>query len=312
MPSTYICPVCGSRAHAGDDALGQPSTCAECGQTIPASDGMRDTRQDAPSPETVRLPPPPPEDFTEQPASDAQLDSGDFTAAEQAQQEKKAAVLGKDFRLRKKIGEGAMGIVYKARQLSLDRDVAVKVLFKHVAKRTKAVERFYREARIMKRLIHPNIVRGIEVDFDQGWHFFAMEYVDGHNLHKWLTRLGRLNIGDALHIALACARALEHAHNLDLIHRDIKPDNILLSRTGQVKVADLGMVKVLDEDNDLTQTGHGVGTPCYMPLEQAKNGKDADGRSDIYALGCVLYAMLTGEPPFRGETILELIQPNTA
>jgi len=227
--------------------------------------------------------------------------------SEQPNREKKTVLLG-DFRLIKKIGEGAMGIVYKGRQLSLDRDVAVKVLFKHVAKRPKAVERFYREARVMMRLSHPNIVRGYDVGDDQGWHYFAMEFVDGHNLQKWLTRLGRLTVGDALHIALACARALEHAHKLDLVHRDIKPDNLLLTRSGQVKVADLGMVKVIDEDNDLTQTGHGVGTPCYMPLEQAKNGKDADGRSDIYALGCVLYAMLTGEPPFRGETIVELIQ----
>jgi serine/threonine protein kinase len=310
MPSTYVCPVCGSRAYAGDDALGQPSTCTECGQAIPPFDVTRETRQDTPPPSTERIPPPP-EGTLEQPASDSQLDSGEINTSEQSSREKKTVVLG-DFRLIKKIGEGAMGIVYKAQQLSLDRIVAVKVLFKHVAKRTKAVERFYREAAVMKRLIHPNIVRGIEVDCDQGWHYFAMEYVDGHNLQKWLTRLGRLSVGDALHITLACARALEHAHGLGLVHRDIKPDNILLTRSGQVKVADLGMVKVIEEETDLTQTGHGVGTPCYMPLEQAKNGKDADGRSDIYALGCVLYAMLTGEPPFRGETIVELIQAKDA
>jgi eukaryotic-like serine/threonine-protein kinase len=308
MPSTYICPVCGSRAHAGDDALGNPSACAECGQTFLPLETTRETRQDAPPLPVGLLPSPPPEHLPEPATSDSDLDSGELApAADQPSREKKTIVLG-DFRLIKKIGEGAMGIVYKGRQLSLERDVAVKVLFKHVAKRPKAVERFYREARIMKRLTHPNIVHGIEVDCDQGWHYFAMEYVDGHNLQKWLTRLGRLSIGDALHVALACARALQHAHNLELVHRDIKPDNILLTRSGQVKVADLGMVKVLDEENDLTQTGHGVGTPCYMPLEQAKNGKDADGRSDIYALGCLLYAALTGEPPFRGATIVELIQ----
>jgi serine/threonine-protein kinase len=308
MPSTYVCPVCGSRANAGDDALGHPSTCAECGQAIPAFEGTDDSRQDTPPPQADRIATPAPEDSSEQPASDAQLDSDEFTPTEQPPREKKKVIFHNEFELHRKIGEGAMGIVYKARQLSQDRTVAVKVLFKHVAKRTKAVERFYREARIMKRLVHPNIVRGIDVDFDQGWHYFAMEYVDGHNLQKWLTRLGRFSVGDALHVALACARALEYAHNLDLVHRDIKPDNILLTRSGQVKVADMGMVKVFDEENDLTQTGHGVGTPCYMPLEQAKNGKDADGRSDIYALGCVLYAMLTGEPPFRGGTIVELIQ----
>jgi serine/threonine-protein kinase len=254
------------------------------------------------------LPSTTPHQPAEQQATETQLESDEMApVSDHPSQEKKTTVLG-DFRLLKQIGEGAMGIVYKGRDLKIGRDVAVKVLFKHVAKRTKAVERFKREASTMIRLSHPNIVRGIHVDFEQGWHFFAMEYVDGHNLQKWLTRLGRLSVGDALHIALACARALEYAHRLDLVHRDIKPDNILLTRRGQVKVADMGMVKVLDEDNDLTQTGHGVGTPCYMPLEQAKNGKDADGRSDIYALGCVLYATLTGEPPFRGETIVELIQ----
>src|SRR5205807_2380911 len=106
----------------------------------------------------------------------------------------------------------------------------------------------------------------------------AMEYIDGESLQKWLGRTGPLDVGDALHIVLACAGALEYAHAHGLVHRDIKPDNILITRKGEIKVADLGMVKTLDDDMSLTQTGHAVGTPWYMPLEQARNAKVTDGR----------------------------------
>jgi eukaryotic-like serine/threonine-protein kinase len=217
------------------------------------------------------------------------------------------AVLG-DFRLVQKLGEGAMGSVYRAEQISTPGVVALKVLFPHMARNPKFVERFYREALTMGRLDHPNIVRGFAVGEDQGWHYFAMEYVDGRSLQKWLGLLGKLNVGDAVHIALACADGLGHAHDLDLVHRDVKPDNIMITRKGVVKITDLGAVKLLTEDLTMTQTGHGIGTPCYMPLEQARNAKESDGRSDIYALGCVLYCMLTGRPPFAGETLVDLIQ----
>jgi serine/threonine protein kinase len=213
-----------------------------------------------------------------------------------------------DFQLLNKIGEGAMGAVYKARQLSFGRDVALKVLFPHIANNPKLVERLYREGRVMGQLDHPNIVQAFEVNESHGWHYIALEYVDGQSMQKWLAHLGRLNIGDALHIVVACARALEYAHNLGFVHRDIKPDNILIDGRGNVKVADLGMVKIDDEDLALTQTGHAVGTPWYMPLEQAKNAKDTDRRSDIYALGCMLYCFLTGMPPFAGKTLLEVIR----
>jgi serine/threonine-protein kinase len=213
-----------------------------------------------------------------------------------------------DFRLLEKIGEGAMGAVYKGRQLSLDREVAVKVLFKHVARNQKLVDRFYREARVSGCLDHPNIVQGYGVGESQGWHYFAMEYINGNSLHDWLGRLGKLSVGDALHITLACAHALQYAHESNLVHRDIKPANILITRQGLVMVADLGMVKLRDQDMELTQTGHGVGTPWYMPLEQARNAKETDGRCDIYALGCMLYCMLTGQPPFTQPTLVEVIQ----
>ena len=212
-----------------------------------------------------------------------------------------------DYLLLKKLGSGAMGTVYKARQLSANRSVALKVLFKHIACNPKLVERFRREARVSADLEHPSIVRGFGVGEEHGWHYFAMEYCPGASLQKWLARLGKLSLGDSLHIALRCAYALQEAHAKDCIHRDIKPDNILITRQGEVKVADFGMVKQLDEDMSLTQTGHAVGTPWYMPLEQAKNAKETDGRCDIYALGCVFYACLTGHPPFSGKTLVDVI-----
>ena len=213
-----------------------------------------------------------------------------------------------EFRLLKKLGKGAMGAVYKAHQAGFDRIVALKVLFKKVSSNPKLVERMYREGRIMGRLDHPNIVRGYGIGEDGGWHYIAMEYVDGQNLLKWLEGVGRLSVGDALHIIIVCARALQYAHGLEVIHRDVKPDNILVTRDGDIKVADFGMVKMLDEDLSLTQTGHAVGTPWYMPLEQARNAKEADARSDIYALGCTLYCLVTGNPPFTGMTIFEVLK----
>jgi serine/threonine-protein kinase len=214
-----------------------------------------------------------------------------------------------DFRILKKLGEGAAGVVYHARQISFDRDAAVKVLFKHVAATPKLVERFYREARLAGRLDHPNIVQGYCVGEDRGLHYFAMEYVDGQSLQQWLEQLGRLRVGDAVHILLAIARGLAYAHEQDLVHRDVKPANVLIGRQGEVKVVDLGMAKIREDDlAALTRTGRGLGTPCFMPMEQFVNAKDADVRCDIYALGCTLHALLTGRPPFMSPSFMELIQ----
>ena len=220
------------------------------------------------------------------------------------------SVLG-DFQIAKKLGEGAMGAVYLARQVSFDnRPVALKVLFPHIASNQKLVNRLRLEAEVMFDLDHPSIVKSFGLYEIDGWHCIAMEYVDGESLQKWIDRLGKISVAEAMHITLVCAHALQHAHEKSLIHRDVKPDNVLITRKGVVKVTDLGMVKKLEEDEEkgLTMTGHAVGTPWYMPLEQAKNAKDADARCDIYALGCMLYCMVTGRPPFTGHTIVDVIQ----
>src|SRR5262249_2236095 len=155
-------------------------------------------------------------------------------------------------------------------------------------------------------LNHPNIVRNLTVGQDRatGKHYLVLEYVDGPSAHALLDRFGRLPVGDAVHVALDVARALEHAHSRNVVHRDIKPDNILITTSGVAKLSDLGLAKRTDEASHLTGARQGFGTPYYMPYEQAMNARLADGRSDIYALGATLYHLVTGEVPFPGSSHL--------
>ncbi len=220
-----------------------------------------------------------------------------------------------DFELTRKLGQGGMGEVWLAKQTSLDRIAAVKLLAKHLAEKEDFVKRFYREAKAMAKVDHPQAVRvyavAEAVDSADGVskHYVAMEFVDGKSLQDWLDKLGKLSVADALFITLRCAEALEHAHKLQMIHRDIKPDNIMITNKGVVKVADFGLAKALDDQEfSMTQSGTGLGTPYYMAPEQARNAKHVDGRSDIYALGATLYHILTGKLPFTGESLIELIK----
>jgi eukaryotic-like serine/threonine-protein kinase len=234
-------------------------------------------------------PPPPPK-----PAPPASADKG-------------ASVLG-DYKLLKKLGEGGMGAVYKAHHANLDRVVAIKVLAKQLIKKKEFVLRFHREARVMAKLDHPNVLRCIDVkETPAGIPYIVMEFVDGGSVEGWLKKLGQFSVGDSMHIVLKTAHALQHAHEKSLIHRDIKPDNLLLTKTGIIKVADLGLAKDTDDDVSLTKSGAGAGTPIYMAPEQAYNVKHCDARVDIYALGVMLYVFLTGHPPFQGGTAIELI-----
>ena len=220
---------------------------------------------------------------------------------------KKTVRLG-DFELIRQLGKGGMGEVYLARQVSLDRTVAIKTLHRQFASQEQFVKRFLREARSMAKLDHPNIVRVFAADTHKGLHFAAIEYIDGRSIQDWLDVLGHLSVGDALHVAIVCAEALSHAHEAQMVHRDVKPDNILVTSKGLVKVADFGLAKATDEDVSMTASGAGLGTPLYMAPEQAKNAKHVDQRSDIYALGATLYHMVTGDLPFMGETALELVK----
>jgi len=212
-----------------------------------------------------------------------------------------------DFRIIRKLGQGGMGEVFLAHQVSLDRQVALKVMAKQYSSQETFVKRFIREAQTMAKLDHPHIVRGYAVGEHDGCLYLAMELIKGKSMQDWMHTLGKLSVPDALHIAIRVADALQHAHEISLIHRDIKPDNILVTDKGVVKVSDLGLAKDTDEDNSMTQSGTGLGTPYYMPPEQARNAKYVDVRSDIYALGGTLYHFLTGKLPYNGESAVQLI-----
>jgi serine/threonine-protein kinase len=215
-----------------------------------------------------------------------------------------------EYRLLRLLGEGGMGAVYLAYHEGLDRQVAIKVLNDEMLQNQAHIDRFYREAKSGALLNHPNIVRTLNIGEDRatGKHYLVLEYVDGPSVRQLLDRDKRLPVGDAVHVAMDIARALEHVHSRNVVHRDIKPDNILITRSGVAKLADLGLAKRTDETSHLTATRQGFGTTYYMPYEQAINARKADGRSDIYALGATLYHLLTGEVPFGGESHLEVVE----
>ena len=158
-----------------------------------------------------------------------------------------------------------------------------------------------REARVMQKLDHPHVLACIDVGNQKAYHYLAMDYLEGGSVEDWLKKMTRFQLGDALHIILKTAEGLRHAHENSMIHRDIKPDNILLTKDGIVKIADLGLAKETDDNQSLTKTGTGAGTPIYMAPEQARDVKHVDARTDIYALGVMLYVFLTGRPPFNGR-----------
>jgi serine/threonine protein kinase len=217
----------------------------------------------------------------------------------------KALELG-DFRIMEKKGRGSTGAVYRAYQQSHNRYVALKILGKKLSQRAAFVERFYQEAGLLDRLEHPGLVRCYGVGQEMGFHYFAMEYVEGIDAASLLARLGgQVGLGDALHLILRCAEALDYAWQHKVIHRDVKPHNLLVSSQRDVKLTDLGLAKPTDGDRGLTESHTGMGTPEYMAPEQARSAKRADQRSDIYSLGVTLYQFLTGELPFRGAGLLD-------
>ena len=229
------------------------------------------------------------------------------------------------YKIERELGRGGMGAVYLARQLSLDRLVALKVMGKRWANDPVFVARFTREAYAAAQLSHPNIVQIHDIGEVDGGRFFSMEFVPGLSLADMVRKHGKLDPETAVGYVLQSARGLKHAHDRGMIHRDVKPDNLLIDDSGLVKVADLGLVKTpvmsATDDTlaggprsglntipaDMTGARIALGTPAYMSPEQCRDAATVDHRADIYSLGCTLYVLVTGRPPFEGTTAVELM-----
>jgi predicted Ser/Thr protein kinase len=209
-------------------------------------------------------------------------------------------VLSGRYRLKAKLGSGGMSTVYLARDETLDRPVAVKVMHREMSEQPDQLERFRREARAVAKLSHPNVVSVIDAGEDGGHPYIVFEYVEGENLKQRIKRLGPLDTQEALAYAIEIARGLSVAHDRRMVHRDVKPQNVLIDAEGRAKVTDFGIARQL-EQHGVTDTGRVLGTTDYVSPEQAM-GHGVDPRSDVYSLGVVLYEMLTGDVPFSADT----------
>jgi serine/threonine protein kinase len=208
-----------------------------------------------------------------------------------------------------KLGAGAMAIVYKAKQLSLNRTVAIKVLPKRFSENPEYVERFYKEGQAAGSLNHPNIVQAIDVGEAGGYHYFVMECVEGKTLYDDLSAGKVFPETEALEIIIQVAHALAHAHAKGLIHRDVKPKNIMINTAGEVKLADMGLARATtDLEAAQTEAGKAYGTPYYIAPEQIRGKIDIDGRADIYGLGATFYHLITGRVPFMAEDSAEVMK----
>jgi len=207
------------------------------------------------------------------------------------------------YQLLKKIGSGAMATVFMAKQLSLDRIVAIKVLPRRLSESAEYVKMFYKEGKAAAKLNHPHIVQAIDVGEAGGYHYFVMEYVEGHTLYDDLAGGKVFSESEALEIIIQIARALEHAHGQGLIHRDVKPKNIMITPDGVAKLADMGLARsAADLDAAKAEAGRAFGTPYYISPEQIRGDLNVDFRADIYSLGATMYHLLTGKVPFEAPT----------
>lgn len=207
------------------------------------------------------------------------------------------------FQILSKLGQGAMAVVFKAKQLSLDRTVAIKILPRRLSENKEFVDRFYREGKAAAMLNHANIVQAYDVGESGGYHYFVMEFIDGQTVYDLLTGGKPLEEKDALRIIIQCTKALGHAHQQGLIHRDVKPKNIMITKGGDVKLADMGLAReVGDYATATAEAGRAYGTPYYISPEQIRGEIHIDGRADLYALGATFYHMVTGKVPFDGST----------
>jgi len=225
----------------------------------------------------------------------------------------KFLVLG-EYEILDQLGKGGMGVVFKARHRRMERVVALKTLPPQAMKDPESVQRFYREVKAAARLIHPNIVTAYDAGEQHGIHYLVMEYVDGQDLASLVKEHGPMPLEEALECVLQAARGLAYAHSQGVIHRDIKPSNLLVDRSGVVKILDMGLARLMFDPakdgvtgDQLTATGQVMGTCDYMAPEQAVSTHRVDGRADIYSLGCTLYRLLTGEPPYPRQTLMEVL-----
>ena len=213
------------------------------------------------------------------------------------------------YQIIERLGKGSMGLVFKAKQTSVDRIVAVKVLLDTLALNKEFIKRFDREAKIAAKLSHNNIVNAIDAGEVEGHHYFVMEYVEGATIKDELDKNKVFDEKVAVKIVLAVAEAMKHAHERGLIHRDIKPENVMLTKDGNVKLADLGLARpTADENWAMSEAGMAIGTPYYISPEQVRGQVDVDIRGDIYSLGATLYHMVTGRVPFAGATPQEVMR----
>lgn len=201
-----------------------------------------------------------------------------------------------------KIGAGAMAFVYKAQQISLNRTVAVKLLPQRFSENPEYVRRFYKEGQAAGKLHHNNIVQAIDVGESGGYHYFVMEFVAGKTISDDITAGHVYGEQEALDIIIQVAHALEHAHSVELVHRDVKPKNIMITHDGVVKLADMGLAReTTDIEAAESEKGKAYGTPYYIAPEQIRGAMDIDGRADIYGLGATFYHMVTGRVPFMAD-----------
>jgi serine/threonine-protein kinase len=212
------------------------------------------------------------------------------------------AVLSGRYRLESKLGSGGMSTVFLARDETLERWIAVKVMHREISDQPDQIERFRREARAVAQLSHPNVVAVIDAGEDGGYPYIVFEYVDGETLKQRIERVGALPVAEATAYAIEIGRGLAAAHARRLVHRDVKPQNVLIDSEGRAKVTDFGIARSLEADG-LTQTGRVLGTTDYVSPEQAM-GRGVDARTDIYSLGVLLYEMLTGEVPFTADSVV--------
>ncbi|MDA0837819.1 MAG: FHA domain-containing serine/threonine-protein kinase [Planctomycetota bacterium] len=211
-----------------------------------------------------------------------------------------------NFKFLKNVGNGTAGTVYLAEQLSIGRRVAIKILDEELAANPGFIRNFQREAKSAASLNHPNVIQAIDFGESGGYHYFVMEYVDGESLATILKRERRLDESRVAHIGYRIASALQHAAKHNLIHRDVKPANIMLNSQGQAKLCDLGLARTIMSEHS-TRSGTAAGTPAYMSPEQAMGRGDLDFRTDIFSLGTTLYHLLTGTIPFKANNLPELL-----